>query len=789
MNKNFYAILLGFNTFADQTYLPGLEYAEKDARDLYDALTDPDCGGFPKENIHIITGNVSKEDAETELYVHAVHERGPDDTVLIYYSGHGFIAGDSPESYLATPDTNVLKILKNPNAGLQMEYLRKKIFLAQPEKRAKNMILFLDCCYSGSFCPELKGGYDSKPRALVETHDFDGDGRVAFVSSPAGVVSRESKELQNGVFTAYLIRGLRGEAVEKHNENENRSDRRDVTISSLISYVQAMCPKTQPPVSYGKSTRIVLTQPKVRIVGTEDNDKSREEIISRLPDSLPGHRLRANPLSNPIEKQIEYIEELTRYLSEIPLSSSVILGNKVLNAVKNSLSADFCFVFQLDDARNIKLKFLSNSAATDIDAEEYADFITRMVLPLLIREKAKLLPTRFGFCVESKDTKGVTGKLIIVPLRLEYPREFLVINGITDRALEYGELLGHSLLSLYRATFEFSSLDVTRIENVLLDEVKRNFGHVPHKIYLRRFGNFKKHLHKIAFAFEPVISLRKKSIEVSSWEALARDPELKRAPYELFQAAELWGPEFTTEMDLYCLENAVKTYAELWKTERKYEPKADPLAVNVYPDTLFRKSYEKLLETLIEEFDVLGSDRLTLEISEKRPVAWLDRFEDKHIADPMGVYADRIQSLSRSLGVTFAIDDFGVGHASADRLARLELDHVKIDREILHHPHPEYTIRYVLDIVQSSHKHPIKVVIEGFDGESRISLAEIYNDLKIKYVQGHMIRRASFTVADLDQDMKQYILSKLTKSEGYQEISDEKNDEMPQDAEESLNNN
>jgi hypothetical protein len=67
--------------------------------------------------------------------------------------------------------------------------------------------------------------------------------------------------------------------------------------------------------------------------------------------------------------------------------------------------------------------------------------------------------------------------------------------------------------------------------------------------------------------------------------------------------------------------------------------------------------------------------------------------------------------------------------------------------------------------VQSSHKHPVKVVIEGFDGESRISLSEIFNDLHIKYVQGHMIRKASPFLSDLDEDIKKYIRDKLTLSE------------------------
>ena len=152
---------------------------------------------------------------------------------------------------------------------------------------------------------------------------------------------------------------------------------------------------------------------------------------------------------------------------------------------------------------------------------------------------------------------------------------------------------------------------------------------------------------------------------------------------------------------------------------------------------------------------------MILEISEKRPLSWLDRMDSEFIDDPTDHFANQIQSLSKSLGISFAIDDFGVGHSSAERLAKLELDHVKIDRDVLYHPHPQYTIKYVLDIVQSSHKHPIKVVMEGFDGGSEISLSELYNELKILYVQGHLIRKASPTVIDLDEETRKDLIDRI----------------------------
>lgn len=756
MNSNFYAVLIGFNKFADQAHLPALGFAEKDAEDLYKALIDPDCGNVPADNIRLITGNASKDEIETTLYVHAVRERGPEDTVLVYYSGHGFIAGDTPESYLATPDTDVMKINKNPNAGLPMEFLRKKIFLAQPHRRARNMILFLDCCHSGAFCPDLKGASENMPRALVELHDFDSDGRVAFVSSPAGVVSREDEKHKNGIFTSHILAGLRKEAVEPQTG--------EVTVGSLVAYVQSQCPRAQPAVFYGKSLRIVIATPKVDAATLSPEQNRIQENKSFRQSALFSKGQHIFPLLNPIERPVEYIDRLMAHLTKLKggPGEKMIEGNQILNSIRDSLNAEFAFVEELNGEDDLRNKFWSDLPTTGMGVKDYTDGILNQIYPWLIQEKSRLLPSRFGFRFETDGTKDGNAHSIAIPLRLEYPREFIIISGMKENILEYGEVLGHILLSLYEATLKFSWLDTTKVESFLVDSIKRRFGHVPYLIYARRFENFKERLHQIGFYYEPVVALGKKTMEIDSWEALARDPETQKVPGDLFDAAQLWGPEFITELDVYCLRAATKDFYEKWNTERKNE-KMDTLAVNVYPETLYQTSYIQELHRIVKEEELIKGKRLVLELSEKRPLTWIDRLESKFIDDPIDVFANHIQNLSKSLGISFAIDDFGVGHSGTERLAKLELDHVKIDRDILYHPHPQYTIKYVLDIVQRSHKHPIKVVMEGFDGGSQIKLAELFDDLKIQYIQGHIVRKANPTVADLGDDIKKDLIELINR--------------------------
>jgi EAL domain-containing protein (putative c-di-GMP-specific phosphodiesterase class I) len=630
------------------------------------------------------------------------------------------------------------------------------------ETRAKYVIFLLDCCHSGAFCPSFKGEESQTQKKLIEEQFFSGEGRIAFVSSPRGITSRESKEFRNGIFTYYLLKGLKGKAVEPYTG--------EVTMNSLISYVQAMCPSNQLALQYGKSTRIILTQPENVVINLTDLTPTKPMFkiyeSVKFASAKTEQKVKVTPLSNPIDKHIEYVDYLLQHLRSVSQDITIPVGDRVLSAVRCSVDAEFAFIQRIEPDKDVVYKFQSDFARKDIDINDYKNKVLGKglsnIYPSFIWKKSELLSKRFGFYKPFKSPKDLSKYLVVIPLRIEYPREFLILCGVKDTQLHFGEILGCTLISLYNATSELTSLQIPKIETMILDDLKRDFGQVPYKIYKRRFSKFKEYLAKVTFSYEPVVCLGKKDLEIDSWEALARDPDTKRAPYELFLAAELWGPEFITELDLYCLRNAVSNYTRIWQVERKGQ-KVDPLSVNVYPETLFRAVYKSELTKIVKEEDLIKGKKLILEISEKRPLPVVDRMDDKisiH-SGPVDPFMEKLHEYSK-LNIGFAIDDFGVEHASVARLARLGLDHVKIDRDILHYPHPECTLKYVLELVSRCHlAHPIKIVVEGFDGDSNISLANLYN-LGVEYVQGHLVRRASPTVSDLDQEIKDHLLRLLS---------------------------
>lgn len=109
------------------------------------------------------------------------------------------------------------------------------------------------------------------------------------------------------------------------------------------------------------------------------------------------------------------------------------------------------------------------------------------------------------------------------------------------------------------------------------------------------------------------------------------------------------------------------------------------------------------------------------------------------LADRMEITIQKMGRL-RALGVTLAIDDFGVGYSSLSCLKRLPLSQLKIDKgfvaDVLSDPHDAAIARVIIELAQSLH---LQVVAEGVETrEQRDFLAS----QGCEYFQGHLFAPA-----------------------------------------------
>ena len=97
-----YALIIGIGRYRD-TRIPPLRYTVADARAMYDVLTDPRHGRFPKGNVRLLLDERATLVNIRKGLNWLVREAGEDDTVVVYYSGHCAPEGARRSGSVTTP--------------------------------------------------------------------------------------------------------------------------------------------------------------------------------------------------------------------------------------------------------------------------------------------------------------------------------------------------------------------------------------------------------------------------------------------------------------------------------------------------------------------------------------------------------------------------------------------------------------------------------------------------------------------------------------------------------------
>jgi len=141
---NYHALIIGINSYQEWRTL---QTAVKDAEALKDMLVNR--YGFAEENVTIITDQqASRRNIIKDLRRLAL-SLGKMDNLLIYYGGHGQLDDLTGGGYWIPVDGK----LKDPSTWISHSIIKR--ILCSERFEAKNVILVVDSCYSGSL---LRGG-------------------------------------------------------------------------------------------------------------------------------------------------------------------------------------------------------------------------------------------------------------------------------------------------------------------------------------------------------------------------------------------------------------------------------------------------------------------------------------------------------------------------------------------------------------------------------------------------------------------------------------------------------
>jgi hypothetical protein len=231
--RNTWAVVVGIN---DYPRLPQLKYAVNDALAFQRLLIENNR--VPEGNITVlINEQATLRNLRSALGTGLKSAAGTDDLTIIFFAGHGATErdatssdGDGLEKYLLTYDSDPADLF---STGMPM----RDIALIFNRIRSESLVFIADSCYSGASGGRTvgTGGLRANISDTFLERLAGGRGKVIITASAANEVSVEKNELQHGVFTYYLLEGLRGAAdIDRDGM---------VTVDEVYRYVSDKVPR------------------------------------------------------------------------------------------------------------------------------------------------------------------------------------------------------------------------------------------------------------------------------------------------------------------------------------------------------------------------------------------------------------------------------------------------------------------------------------------------------------------------------------------------------------------
>ena len=204
-----HAVVIGVANYRNASPLP--DAVLNDARDVAAVLRANEYCGYDERNVQLLLDGDATLVRIRAALASVGRTSGPDDTVVIFFSGHGARLGDpaDPESALLPVECDARKLgttsLSEPEFSAALQQFA-----------AQRLVVLIDACHSagaGSF----KGNRAGEPPALGYSEKSlgrlaQGTGRVLIASSRASEKSLVFSNARNSVFTSHLLDALRGQA-------------------------------------------------------------------------------------------------------------------------------------------------------------------------------------------------------------------------------------------------------------------------------------------------------------------------------------------------------------------------------------------------------------------------------------------------------------------------------------------------------------------------------------------------------------------------------------------------
>lgn len=183
------AILVGVGNYL---YLPPLPATINNVEELALCLCDENLWGLPRSHCTVVRNPDSQE-----RVLHGLHDAAEkaDDTLIVYFAGHGLRDPDTGELLLGITGS----MPGRAYTALPYDYIRR----AMRDARARRRVVVLDCCYSG----QAIAGMSDPVTAVVD--EMSAEGTLVLASAPENKQALSPEGERYTAFTGELISLIR----------------------------------------------------------------------------------------------------------------------------------------------------------------------------------------------------------------------------------------------------------------------------------------------------------------------------------------------------------------------------------------------------------------------------------------------------------------------------------------------------------------------------------------------------------------------------------------------------
>jgi serine/threonine protein kinase len=241
-----WAVVIGISEYANKG-IPDLPYAGHDAMSYASFLASPAGGGYDLAHIRVLLNKDATIQNVREALIGFLSQAIDIDIITIYFAGHGGPQPDIKRNiYIYTYDTDVTKMSTTALAMWDFTAILNRYLVA------RQVVLLFDACHESSLIPSdtLKSPLtvkDNQVNGYLADLAKTKKGLLVFTASDVGEPSQNAPEFGYGIFTYYLMQGLKGRA-------DVNSDGR-VALGEVLNYVQGNVKRStkglQNPVASG----------------------------------------------------------------------------------------------------------------------------------------------------------------------------------------------------------------------------------------------------------------------------------------------------------------------------------------------------------------------------------------------------------------------------------------------------------------------------------------------------------------------------------------------------------